>query len=257
MAESNMFAYIIVALAVIGLVIVTGIKAAAPISITTTPPQEHTLSVAGTHEIEVAPDQAVLVVQVMTRNAKAPEASAENRALLRAVMDTVKAQGVAADDIETTGILLDRWIEYEKVEADKGLYLPSAVDKGFQQTTTLKITVKDLEKVGTVLDAAIKAGANSVQEISFELRPETETRLKQDALTQATLIAKKKAEVLAQAAGTTIGPVSMISENSWVQPWLYNSKSYESVAMDAGSAPQISPQKVTLSVSVNLNYALE
>ena len=62
--------------------------------------------------------------------------------------------------------------------------------------------------------------------------------------------------MLAEAAGTTLGPVTMISENSWVQPWLYNSKSYESAVMDAGAATQISPQKVTLSVSVNLNYAL-
>jgi uncharacterized protein YggE len=129
------------------------------------------------------------------------------------------------------------------------------VDKGFEQITTLKVTIKDLAKVGSVLDAAVGAGANSVQDISFELRPETQEKVKQDALKAATAAARTKAQILATAAGAKLGDIVSLSENSYIMPYLANSKTVMTSA-DAAPTP-INPAQVTVSASVQLSYELK
>ena len=75
-------------------------------------------------------------------------------------------------------------------------------------------------------------------------------------MAQAAAIAQKKAQVLASAAGAELGDVISISESGDYQPWYYNARTtLESAA--AGSATQISPQKVSLSVTVSMSYELE
>ena len=207
------------------------------------------LTVSGTHVIEVAPDQAVLMVGVLTNDSTAQGASSENSAILQRVIAALTAQGIAAADIETTSVYLNKNQEWDYKNQ---VYL----DRGYQQTTMLKVTVKKLDMTGAVLDAAVAAGANQVQDISFELQSQTEERYKQQALTDATKVATTKAQVLASAAGTRLGDVTNIAENSYnYVPYMYNTKQ---IAADGAGAPTpISPQKVTLSVSVTVSYELK
>ena len=133
------------------------------------------------------------------------------------------------------------------------------LDRGYQQITTIKITTKKLDAVGDVLDAAVQAGANSVQDVSFSLTPESEATYKEQALASAAKVAKSKAQTLASASGATLGRITSLSENSYnVQPYYYNTRS---VAMDASAGSEkaptpISPEKVSLSVSVTIGYEL-
>lgn len=212
--------------------------------------QQRQLSVSGTHELDVAPDKATVAFQVMTRGKEAKDVSAENKALLQQVMAALEAQGVAKGDIETTGVTLQRWTEWDGKEM-------TSIDKGYEQFTTLKVTTTDLDKVGAILDAAIGAGANSVQDVTFGLKSETEERYKQQALQAAAKAAKEKAQLLASASGAELGDLTSVSENSYVQPYYYNTRS--EMAFDAAVAvpTPISPQKVTIQASVNLGYELE
>jgi uncharacterized protein YggE len=206
------------------------------------------LSVSGTQVLEVAPDEAVILLDVSTRGKDAASVSAENKVLVNKVMAALKDQGVAASDIETTGLSLHRWFEWNNKDMTNE-------DKGYEQVNSIRITTSNLDKVGSILDAAIAAGANSVQDVQFKLKDATEEQYKEQAMQQATAIAKKKASVLAKAAGTELGKVTSISESGGYQPWYYNAK-MDFAAADAGSATQISPQKVSLSMTVNLNYEL-
>jgi uncharacterized protein YggE len=245
MAEGSKFVGAIALIAVIGLVVVAALRSGGE----ERQQQQDLLTVSGTHVLEVAPDQAVMTLQVLTNGTVAKDVSAENRQLLTQVMVALKAQGLADSDIETTGVLLSRWTEWDPKSQ-------AMVDKGYQQATTLKVTVTDMEKVGSILDAAVNAGANSVQDISFELKPETEQRLKQQALADATADATAKAKTLATAAHARLGKVASLSENSYIQPWIYNSKAM--MDSGAGAAPTpISPEKVTIQVSVSMAYELE
>jgi uncharacterized protein len=244
MEKGNSGLIAIAIIAIIGAFIVAGIG----LKERGSPQDQHLLSVSGTHESEVAPDQAVLVLQVMTRDATAQAASSQNKDLLTNVMAALTAQGLTNNDIETTGVVLQRWTEWNQKDMNY-------TDHGFEQVTTLKVTLKDLAKVGSVLDAAVNAGANSVQDISFELRPETQEKVKQDALKAATAAARTKAQILADAAGAKLGDIVSLNENSYIMPYLANSKSLMT-AVDAPPTP-INPAQVTVSASVQLSYEIK
>jgi uncharacterized protein YggE len=248
MEKGTVFFAIIAAIAVIGLVIVAGMKAAAPINIQPAP-ERNMLTVTGTKEFFVTPDEAQISLRVITRAPQAKTASDLNKARLTAIMAALKNQGIAQEDIATTGVVLQKVTEWDKQKEQ-------SVDKGYEQITTMRVTVKDLSKVGDALDAAINAGANSVQDIQFTLRPETEAAYKRDALRNATSIAREKSELMADAAGTSLGAVSGISENSYITPWVTSNVADYASGMANGQTP-ISPERVSLKASVSVTYKLE
>jgi hypothetical protein len=230
-------------IALIGLILVASLKTMGPFNLS---PQQELLTVSGMSQTDVAPDEAVLTLQVVSRGDTAKDVSAENRQALSDVMTALAGQELPAGAVETTGLLLDRWTEWDPKSQ-------TMVERGYEQITTLKVTVTVMESVGTVLDAAVNAGANSVQEIVFQLRPETEQKLKEAALREATAAAKAKAKVLAEASGAKLGKIASLSETSEVRPWYYAPKA---AAVDTAPTP-INPQKVTVTASVNMAYELK
>ncbi len=251
MAEQHMNSWLVglAVIAVLGVILVAVVKTTAPITIDNSY-QDDVLSVSGTKQLEVPPDQAVIILQVVTDSMRAKDASTENKALLTKVMVAIEGQGVKSEELETVGVTLEKVTEWDPKTQ-------MSVDKGYRQTVSLKVTLSDLDKVGAVLDAAVNAGANSVQSVSFRLKPATEERYKQEALKAAAQIARDKATLLADASGATLGKLSSVSENSYVTPYYYNSKvSYDMVAAEEMGSTPISPEKVSLTASVNLNYEL-
>lgn len=246
MAETNKFVGAIALIAVIGLVIVAALHSSGERE----QQQQNLLTVSGTQELDVAPDQAVMTLQVITNGTAATDVSAQNGQLLTQVMAALKTQGLADTNIETTGVLLTPWTEWDPKSQ-------TMVNKGYQQTTTLKVTITDMEKVGSILDAAVNAGANSVQDISFELKPETEQRLKEEALANATADAAAKAQTLATAAHTHLGKVASLSENTYIQPWTYNAGAMMADTVANAAPTPINPEKVAIQVSVSMAYELE
>jgi len=250
----GMLLVVLAIVAVIGVVVVSSFQAARPITINSGPqsPDRNILTVTGTHEMQVAPDQATITLSVQTTDVSAQVASTQNAELMTAVTAALRAQGVAASDIETTNVYLSRITEWDYTRQ-------RSVDRGYQQTATVRVTTTKLDDVGRILDAAIAAGANNVQDVSFSLTPETEKRYKEEALTEAAGVAKAKAQTLARASGATLGRITSLSENSYgITPYYYNTRAV--MALDAGmeKAPTpISPEKVSISVSVSIGYELQ
>jgi uncharacterized protein YggE len=251
--KSSWMILIIAAIAILAVAAVSLTKQAPPVTVYggDQAADRNILSVTGTHELVVAPDEAEISFSVVTRNDNAAMASSENAILMNAVVDAIKAEGIAAGDIETTNVYLSKVTEYD-------YELRKSVDKGYEQRATVRVTVKNLDNVGSVLDAAVQAGVNDIDDVAFTLTPESQTRYKEQALTEATKTAKRKAQTLADASGATLGRITSLSENSFgYQPYYANSKAV--MAMDgAESAPTpISPEQVSMSVSVSIAYELE
>ena len=253
---TNKALVVLAVIAVIGIIAVSSFKAAAPVTINSGPqsPDRNILTVSGTSDMKVAPDEAVIQLQVVTNDSTAKGASSQNQVLLNKVMSALKAQGLEDKDIETTNVYLNKLTEWDYKNMVQ-------VDKGYQQQTSLKVTIKDLKKVGDVLDAAVQAGANSVQDISFELQPATEQAYKKQALAAAASSAKDKAQTLADASGAHLGKITALSENSYnVIPYYYGLQqkalSMDSAGSVAAPSTPINPQQVSLSVSVSLSYEL-
>jgi len=205
------------------------------------------MNVSGTGEVTLKPDIAYINIGVHTEKATASEATAQNNTDAQAVIDALTAAGVAADDIQTTNFSI-----YQKDITDPttGAKLSTvyAVDN------TVYVTVRDLTKLGAVLDATVKAGANNVNNIQFDLADKTKAL--SDARTAAVKDAKTEADQLAAAAGVTLGNIQTINynENTPPSPVFYG-KSVNMAVADA--AVPISSGTLQISVNVTITYEIK
>ena len=156
------------------------------------PVQNHytRLTVTGHSQTKVSPDNAVVSFSVVTQNAQAVVAQQENARKIEAVMKAL--QGIAGGaklDIKTSNYSLSPEQDYS------GSGMPKIV--GYEARNTISVTTDNLNQVGALIDAATKAGANSVEGIAFVLREDSPIR--GNALGIATRQAMAKAEAIAQA----------------------------------------------------------
>ena len=132
--------------------------------------------------------------------------------------------------------------------------LQKNVDLGYHQVHTLKLTTGDVEGVGRIVDAAIAAGANGVESVSFGLRKGTEKKVRDEALVKAAGVAKEKASLLSEAAGIRLGRVVNLDESFYYAPIAANVRS--NALADYGAPSNIAPQKVDVSSSVHMVYEI-
>jgi uncharacterized protein len=156
------------------------------------------ITVNGTGTITSVPDEATFTVGVQTQGSTAREALAANSEQMRRVIAAVRSAGVAKDDVQTQDV---------SVSAD---YSEENRIDGYTANNSVLVTIHELSSAGKVLDAASNAGANQVY--GPTLSRSDEDTLQAKALREAVGDAQKKAEVLAAAAGVTLGQVTAISE---------------------------------------------
>lgn len=163
---------------------------------------EHTISVSGTGTIKAKPDVADVSLGVSIQRDRAGDASIEAANLMDAVIASLIANGVAEDDIQTTQLSLDPVYNYDR---------NPAVIVGYNATNIVSVTIRDLAKIGTIVDAAVDAGATNIGGISF--RVDDSAALTVQARDAAMAEAKAVADQLAAAAGVEITGVVSIVEN--------------------------------------------
>jgi len=121
---------------------------------------------------------------------------------------------------------------------------------GYEATNLVKVTVRDLTRVGAVIDAAVQAGANVVQDVAFALRDEAEVRA--TALTRAIQDARSKAQVMARALNVNLGRVINATETT--APIVFPPVARAEAG--AGGVPPISPGQIEVQATVNVVYAI-
>jgi len=211
--------------------------------------QRNAITVQGSTEFEAAPDLAKIRFRLQTEAPNAQQAQLQNREIAANVEAALKKAGVRANDIETTDYRVEKIRQWDSK-------LERTVDRGYRVSNAFIVSTKDLQSVGTLLDAGVQAGANNVDSISFELSDELESETKTEALTKATRNAKEKAQAMATGAGVRLGKVISISESSYgISP--YPMPAMAEMRMDmAESMPEtsISPQSVRVSAQVSVSY---
>ena len=184
------------------LVLGIALTACGPSTITVQPqPPQRTITVTGTGLVTLTPDIAYINIGVHSQDASASVALTDNSTKAQAVMDVIKAAGVADKDIQTTNFSVYPQQQYDKDGLMTGII--------YMVENTVYVTVRDLTKLGSLLDATVHAGANTINSISFDVADKT------GALSQARLAAvtdaRKQADELTGATGVTIGDVLTIS----------------------------------------------
>lgn len=170
---------------------------------------EHTISVMGLGRVTLTPDVADLRLGVNVTAPTATQARSEAAAAMTKVVEAIKQGGVADKDIQTSTLSLQPTYDYTSNGQGKLT--------GFQVLNIVAVCVRNISTVGDLIDAAVTAGATSVDGVSF--RVENQTAAEAQARTAAVADARSKANALAAAAGVSVTGVSSISELSASSPY--------------------------------------
>jgi uncharacterized protein YggE len=165
---------------------------------------EGSLTVTGLGTVETVPDRAQLSFDLQASGTTAVQALDRAAAESRAVNDALRAAGIARADLQTAQISL------QPRRSELGTVT------GFDATTTVTAKVKDLDRVGRVIDAAVRAGASGVYGPALT-KSDTEA-LYAAALKAAVANARAKAQTIASASGLAVGRVTSVVEGGGTQP---------------------------------------
>ncbi|MCK6540551.1 MAG: SIMPL domain-containing protein [Anaerolineales bacterium] len=210
-------------------------------------PPQRTVSVMGSGMAYLVPDIAYIYVGVHTEESSAADAVKENNAQTQKVIEALKKFGIDSKDIRTTNFSI--WPQ-ERYDPQTGA---STGQKTYVVDNTVYVTVRDLDKLGDLLDTVIAAGANTVNSIQFDVA-DKDAALKQ-ARADAVKDAEAKAQELAGAAGLSLGEIQSIGFSD-SQPYpIFGGKGGGGAAAEA--AVPIQPGQLTFTVTVNVTYEIK
>lgn len=226
------------------------LSACGPATIVANPaPAQRTLVVTGTGTVTLTPDIAYINIGVHTEAATAAEAVSTNSTQTQQVVDGLKLAGVDAKDIRTMNFSIYPNQQYDP-QTNAKLALTYVVDN------TVYVTVRKLDNLGALLDAAVKSGANNVNSIQFDAADKT-AALKQ-ARDDAVKDARTQAQDLSSAAGVTLGNLQTVNFTDNIPTPVteaFGKGGGGGVAAAALSVP-VSPGTLTLTVNVSMIYEI-
>lgn len=213
--------------------------------------REPMLSVSGEGQASVAPDMAIVSLAVVRQAKTAGAATAANTAAMNEVLAALKSDGIAERDIQTSNFSI--YPQYRRSETKNGTIETQEI-VGYEVTNSLSVKVRDLTKLGGLIDQSVKLGVNSGGEISFTNdKPDDAIR---DARKAAVAEALDKAKTLTEAAGVKLGKILEISEGS-ARPMPPAPMMRMAMAKDMAPAPvPVAAGENTYTVTVNVTFSL-
>ena len=207
-----------------------------------------TISVTGLGEVAATPDIAHVTVGVRTVAKTARAALSENSTTMAGVLDAMRGTGIADRDMRTTNVSLHpRW-GMEMTENGSRVQVLT----GYEATNLLRVTCRDLSKLGELLDTLVGAGANDMRGISFDV--DDRVKLMDEARAIAVRNARANAELYAREAGVSLGAVLSISEAGVLTPTHRNRAMAE---MAVATPVPIAAGEQTISASISVTFAIE
>lgn len=200
------------------------------------------ITVQGTGAIKVRPDIARLSLGVQTENKSSQDAVRANATKTDAVIRALKGAGVPNKDLQTSNFSV--YPQYDYANNRQTL-------RGYQVQNTVSVVVRKIDTAGSVLDAALNAGANNANGISFELDDDSSAR--DQALAKAVADGLRKAKTMARAAGLSGMELVSVQEGT---PTVYRPVMMMARAksMDAEAATPVQAGENTVSASVSLRF---
>ncbi len=204
------------------------------------------IEVTGEGSVSAAPDFARVTLGVTSTGATAGEAMAENAKAANALVSLIKAEGVAPADIQTSEVSISPMFAQPAL----GEKTAPAIT-GYSVSNNVAVTVREIPRLGALLDKAVTAGANSVYGIGFGHNDPS--ALLDKARPLAVEDARRKAQIYAAAGGGRIGRLLVLTEEVGRQPPMAFSRAYSAGA----AAPMpIEAGEDKLTVSINARFEL-
>ncbi|MDR3782280.1 MAG: SIMPL domain-containing protein [Candidatus Nitrosotalea sp.] len=171
--------------------------------------RERTVSSTGSATVSVLPDIVTVQFGVDTEAKTAQDAINSNSQMMNTVVSAIENIGITKDEISTAGFSI--YPVYQDSVPDPNTGIHKSVLTGYQTSNTLYVKTTKLSMAGNIVDTAVAAGANRVDNISFLLSPEKEQSIQDDLLSKAVLNAKSRAETAIDPLGQKIIGVKMVT----------------------------------------------
>lgn len=204
-------------------------------------PPPRTISVTGTGRVAVRPDLADLRLGVTLTAKTVESARTANGRAMTAVIENLKARGIAGADIQTANLSLSPAYDYSRDQSPPRLI-------GYTYTNTVAVTIRDIALLGPAIDGATEAGATSLDSIAF--RVEDPSGAERQAREAAVADARAKAETLAAAAGVSIAGVAAISEGGGPVPYPVFKAEMAMAVRDVSTPVEAGTNEVSVTVAV-------
>lgn len=207
------------------------------------------ITVVGEGSVAVEPDIAVANIGVQVANADVRAASDEAETVMNAVITAIQEQGVAEEDIQTAGFSI--FAEFAPVN-------PAAEQPQtplYRVSNNVNVTIRALDQVATILDAAIAAGANNIFGVNFSV--DDASQVAADARAEAIANAEQKAQNLAELTGLQLGNVISVSEIIGSRGGFYAGTGLASASqagLGGGGGP-IAPGQLNVNVQLEVVYS--
>jgi hypothetical protein len=187
------------------------------------------MTITGLGEVRAKPDMAQVTIGVVRQAPTARAALDQNSAAMAAILSRLKEEGYAEKDIQTSNFSISPRYDYSKNEQPPKLV-------AYEVSNQVTVTVRDLTKLGGLLDAAVDLGSNQIFGVAFSLADASGARNEARRLAVGDALAK--ARLYAEAAGVTLGPIIALSETGDIQPPRpYRAGAMQMTAEAAASVP--------------------
>lgn len=204
-------------------------------------PTQRTITVTGTGSAYAPPDTAYLSVGVEIIDPNPAKAVKDAETKMNAIVKTVKAAGVTDSDIQT---------EQYNIFRDNAYNNPAGNSTPvYHLINTVRVTVENTQQVGDILGAAVNAGANVVNNVSFGIKDTKASEA--TARTAALEDAKNRATELAKATGGTLGQILAIAENGSFIPPIGLKTAFSGGGGGGGGGIAGGALQITISVTVS------
>lgn len=203
------------------------------------------INVSGVGLVKSAPDVAVLRLGVQTVEQNAKLSNEKNNHSMNRIFEVLEEEGIGRDDFETENFNITPQRQYRKGGA------PLIV--GYQVTNSLVIRIYDMEKVGVIMQAAIEAGGNQFQSLTFAMK--NDDALIDRARIKAMKDALKRAEILAGAVNAEVGKPLTIQEFAPHHPPVHDMRMMRAESM-MDSVPVQGPSELTTEIRVQVKFQL-
>lgn len=216
--------------------------AALPVAAQPSAPREETVSVTGTGKSSVEPDRVTFRAGVQTTSDSVERAIQQNNERMAKVLAALKSASAQEKEIQTSGFSI-----YPQQD-----HRPGAAPRitGYQVSNTVTVRSDKPAEAGKLLQAAVNAGVNTASGLQFEVTDPAKGR--DEALRAAYADARAKADLLARAAGRTLGKALRITESS--QP---DSPPPRPMAMRAEAAADVPVAAGTIETSYTVSAVFE
>lgn len=206
--------------------------------------EENLLSVSGVGKVYSKPDRGIVSIGVEMMEKEANDAMNKNTEIIVKVVETIKSVGVQDNEITTSKLSLNPVYDYSQKT-------PRLI--GYKATNIVIVKTKLMDKLGEIIDKAVKAGANKVYNIGFTFSDEKAILLRNQAIKKAALDAKEKAMRLADTLGVKIVGIKNVSFLTYPTP-VYR---VEVKAAAGEVSVPVETGELELSVTISVNFIIK